>query len=98
MDRFRYDYKAIRRAPEGPPRTTSTGMLGRRLETASRFRVLETFSTSNPNVILDVCSHNREVFFGIRRMKHVNGRYRLLVAVWCLRLGAPHQQAQACSR
>ena len=45
------DFKANRRAPKGPPRTTSTDMLGRRSNSASRFNSPERI-LSNQNVIL----------------------------------------------
>src|ERR1700735_1585736 len=45
------DFKDNRRPPKGPPRTTSTDMLGRRLKLASRFSGPEKIF-SNQNVIL----------------------------------------------
>jgi hypothetical protein len=50
MDASGNDFKANRRAPKGPPRTTSTGMSGRRLKAPSRFRGAEkTFQQSKRN-------------------------------------------------
>ena len=55
------DFKANRRAPKGPPRTTSTDMLGRRLKVASRFRGPEKIF-GNQNVILGDLRQNSEAF------------------------------------
>ena len=48
------DFKANRQASKGPPRTTSTSMLGRRIRSSSRFRGPERIF-SNQNVILAGC-------------------------------------------